>query len=86
MFFYLFSIFLLVLICLTAVSELWPSCSDLETEVKRRVIHDAVLKETGDKAFEVCCISALSVMHLSKFYSSLVCRDTSRKTLLIVSF
>lgn len=27
---------------------------DLETEVQRRVLHDAILKETGEKAFEVC--------------------------------
>ncbi|PSN59821.1 hypothetical protein BS50DRAFT_604969 [Corynespora cassiicola Philippines] len=30
---------------------------DLETEVQRRVIHEAVLKETGDKAFELSTLA-----------------------------
>lgn len=30
---------------------------DLEVEVEKKIIHEAVLKETGQKAFEVCYIS-----------------------------
>jgi platelet-activating factor acetylhydrolase len=55
------ALFLLLVVSLTPITSPLPpyvgeyevGILDIETEVERRVIHDAVLKETGDKAFEV---------------------------------
>jgi platelet-activating factor acetylhydrolase len=54
-------LFLVLAISLTPITSPLPPYTgdyevgilDIETEVERRTIHDAVLKETGEKAFEV---------------------------------
>jgi platelet-activating factor acetylhydrolase len=56
--FVLFSIFLFSLTPITAPLPPYTGphevgVLDVETEVERRFIHDATLKETGEKAFEV---------------------------------
>jgi platelet-activating factor acetylhydrolase len=55
------ALFLILVISLTPITSPLPPYTgeyevgvlDVETEVERRVVHDAVLKETGEKAFEV---------------------------------
>lgn len=54
-------LFLVLAISLTPITSPLPPYTgdyevgilDVETEVEKRTIHDAVLKETGEKAFEV---------------------------------
>jgi platelet-activating factor acetylhydrolase len=54
-------LFLVLAISLTPITSPLPPYTgdyevgilDIETEVEKRTIHDAVLKETGEKAFEV---------------------------------
>jgi platelet-activating factor acetylhydrolase len=55
-------LFLVLAISLTPITSPLPPYTgdyevgilDIETEVEKRTIHDAVLKETGERAFEVC--------------------------------
>jgi platelet-activating factor acetylhydrolase len=54
-------LFLIIAVSLTPITSPLPPYTgdyevgilDIETELERRTVHDAVLKETGEKAFEV---------------------------------
>ena len=69
-------LFLVLAISLTPITSPLPPYTgdyevgilDVETEVERRTIHDAVLKETGEKAFEVRCrnLTSSAIWHADK--------------------
>lgn len=64
-------LFLILVFSLTPITSPLPPYTgeyevgilDLETQVEKKVVHDAVLKETGQKAFEVCLNQFVSLLH-----------------------
>lgn len=70
-----FTVFWIFVFSLTPITSPLPPYTgqyevgvlDIETEVEKRVIHDAVLKESGQPAFEVCTFFRLYFFRLHFF-------------------